>query len=101
MKTALDYETKKEYSFKVVAKDGGNATAEAPVIIYVTDVNDHEPRFDKNPYVESVDENLNPNRVINTVIARDRDSGQRGSVTYSIIDGNVGNAFTINAQGMS
>ena len=99
VKTSLDYETKKQYDFKVVAKDGGNATAEAPVTIYVTDVNDHEPRFDKNPYVESVDENLPPNHVINTVNARDEDSGQRGSVTYSIIDGNIGNAFTINAQG--
>ena len=99
VKTSLDYETKEEYSFKVVAKDGGNATAEAPVTVYVTDVNDHEPLFDKNPYVEFVDENLPPNRVINTVNARDEDSGQRGSVTYSIIDGNIGNAFTINAQG--
>ena len=42
VKTSLDYEAKKKYSFKVLAKDGDNATAEAPVIIYVTDVNEHE-----------------------------------------------------------
>ena len=101
MKTSLDYERKKEYSFKVVAKDGGNATAEATVTIYVTDVNDHEPRFDKNPYIGSVKENLNTNHLVDTVRATDADSGQLGSVTYSIIAGNIGNAFTINAQGRS
>jgi hypothetical protein len=99
VRTSLDYETKTDYSFKVIAKDGGNATAEASVTVYVTDVNDHEPRFDQNPYVGFVDENLNTDHVVNTVHATDADSGELGSVTYSIIAGNIGNSFTINANG--
>jgi hypothetical protein len=99
VKTSLDYETKKEYSFKIVAKDGGNETTTAEVTIYVTDVNDNEPRFEKNPYTESFAENLNTGHIVGTVKANDDDSGQLGSVTYSIIGGNIGNPFTINAEG--
>ena len=99
MKTSLDYETTREYSFPIVATDGGGLTTQATVIIHVTDVNDHEPRFDKNPYTESMDENLDAGHVVGKVTATDKDSGQRGSVTYSIVGGNNRNAFTINADG--
>ena len=99
MKTSLDYETTPAYTFIIVAKDGGNLTTTATVRIDVTDVNDNVPRFDRNPYTGSLKENLIGNNLVGTVTARDADSGQRGSVTYSIIGGNVGNAFTINAEG--
>lgn len=99
MKTSLDYETTPTYTFTIAATDGGNLTTTAMVRIYVTDVNDHVPRFDSNPYTGSLKENLIGDKLVGTVTARDDDSGQRGSVTYSIIDGNVGNAFTINAEG--
>jgi hypothetical protein len=99
VKTSLDYETTKDYTFTIVAKDGGNQATSASVTIYVTDVNDHAPRFDQNPYTESLAENLNSDHLVGTVKASDDDSGQRGSVTYSIIGGNIGGAFTINAQG--
>ncbi|XP_028398312.1 protocadherin Fat 4-like [Dendronephthya gigantea] len=98
-KISLDFETKTFYIFTVIATDGGGLTQPAIVTIHVTDVNDHEPRFDKNPYIESMDENLDAGHVVGKVNATDEDSGQRGSVTYLIIDGNHGNAFSINADG--
>lgn len=99
-KTSLDYETTPAYTFTIVAKDGGDLTTSATVKIDVTDVNDHVPRFERNPYTASLKENLNGDNLVDRVSASDGDSGQRGSVTYSIIGGNVGNAFTINADGM-
>lgn len=99
MKTSLDYESEEDYTFIVVAKDGGNQNTTASVTINVGDVNDHDPRFDRNPYILNITENLNVGHLVGKITARDEDSGQLGSVTYSIVDGNIGNAFTINADG--
>ena len=97
--TPLDYEKVNSYTITVVATDGGGLKTSTNVSISVTDVNDNAPRFDRNPYTGSVSENLDSNHVVGTVIAHDADSGQFQSLTYSIVGGNVGNAFTINANG--
>ena len=99
MKKALDYEQKQSYTFTVTAKDGGNKTATASVNILVQDVNDNAPVFQNSPYSANVAENVNVGYGVGTVTATDADSGPRGRVSYSIVNGNTGNAFRINAAG--
>ena len=95
----MDYEKRNSYIFTIVATDGGGKSASANVSVFVTDVNDNKPVFEKYPYTRSLLENLKDDYVVGKVIATDADSGQRGSVTYSIVQGNIGNPFTINADG--
>ena len=99
MKKKLDYEATKFYSFIIGASDGGGRSTKAGVKITVEDYNDNKPVFDENSYTPSVAENVNIGHTVDTVKATDEDSGPRGSVTYSITGGNVGNAFTISASG--
>ena len=81
------------------ARDGGGKSAQADVVIVVEDYNDNKPVFEKDLYTPSVAENVRVGDPVDTVKATDADSGPRGSVTYSITNGNVGNAFTISAAG--
>lgn len=95
----LDYETKRDYTFNVAATDGGGRETTAAVKIFVEDVNDNDPNFEKNQYSGSVAENVKVGHVVGVVKATDADSGPRGRVLYAITAGNIGNAFRINAAG--
>ena len=57
-------------------------------MIDVLDVNDHSPEFRDPVYRVDVAENVKM-KVVHTVIATDKDSGENGNVSYSI----RGNAF--------
>lgn len=98
-KLPLDYETIKEYHFKIAATDGGGINSTANVVIFIKDFNDNGPIFELNPYTASVAENVSVGHVVKDVRATDEDSGPRGSVTYSITSGNVGSAFRITTDG--
>lgn len=54
----LDYEKQREYSFQVYASDKGDRprSAQAPVTIYVQDVNDVAPQFTQGLYTARVSE---------------------------------------------
>ncbi|CAH0553168.1 unnamed protein product [Brassicogethes aeneus] len=98
----LDYETQKEYSFVVTAKDGAldPRIATATVSIEVIDVEDEVPIFKKLEYVAEVPENM-PDFFITNVQAFDPDTIKK--ITYVIhqgppdlfrIDENTGSIFT-------
>ena len=84
-----------ELVFLVLAEGGGLATAEIHVTI--TDVNDNAPRFTET-FRGQVHENISPEDEgigVVQVQAFDLDAGRNGSVTYSLIDGEVA-GFRIN-----
>ncbi|CAG5117441.1 unnamed protein product, partial [Candidula unifasciata] len=84
--SSLDYEKATQLKMKVVANDNGveRRSATADVVIEVTDVNDEAPRFEKYLYEFEVMENLPVNTTVNSVIAKDKDSGENGKIQYSI-----------------
>ena len=59
----------------------------------MTDTNDNAPYFRQRIYSAQVPENAEPSAVVIKVTAEDRDEDSH--LTYSIIDGNVGNAFQV------
>lgn len=98
---SLDYETTPELLFKVVAKDHGQLErrlATADVNITVTDVNDEYPIFHSAKYRFNILENMKANTTVGRVSASDKDSGENGNISYSIISPEVENPFQINAS---
>ena len=49
----LDFETQKEYRLRVIASDTAH-TAHTELVVRVTDVNDHTPKFDSVVYQGSL-----------------------------------------------
>ncbi|XP_064539649.1 protein dachsous [Drosophila montana] len=70
----------------------------ATLIISIGDVNDNAPEFRPGAcYGLSVPEN-SESSVIHTVVASDLDEGANAEIVYSIIGGNLGNKFSIDAR---
>ncbi|XP_068723113.1 protocadherin Fat 4-like isoform X1 [Montipora capricornis] len=92
----LDREEKGRYQLLAVATDRGNRQGRKDVIVQVTDLNDEVPRF--NPPVVNVsltEGNLTTDIHVTTVNATDKDEGDNKRITYSIINGNLGDVFQI------
>uniref|UniRef100_A0AAG5DFH9 DE-cadherin n=1 Tax=Anopheles atroparvus TaxID=41427 RepID=A0AAG5DFH9_ANOAO len=99
----FDRETQDSYHLKVIAEDnspsalyrnGKPNSISQLFIIKISDKNDHEPKFVKEHFVaENVPEDANINTVVIEVTAIDQDTASL--ITYSIISGNVGDAFKI------
>ena len=80
---ALDYETKKQYQFNVIADDG-TYTGKSLVIINVNDMNDHRPVFNPVSYAFSIDDKAPVGTILGCVEATDRDTGTFGETTFSL-----------------
>lgn len=69
------------------------------ISIHVTDVNDHDPTFDRNIYNFTTPENDFPNAAHNVfvgnVTATDEDYGKNGEISYEIISSDVQDLFNI------
>ena len=63
------------------------------ITILVTDYNDQTPLFTKPLYIGKAAENDKIGSEVITVLARDKDVGFRGRVSYRIIGGNDGGWF--------
>ncbi len=90
---ALDYETMPRFDLVVRVVDNGipAAAGAATVTVFLRDTND-APVVKATQFL--IGENSVNNAFIGTVVATDQDAGQ--TKTYSIVAGNVGNAFAIN-----
>ncbi|VDK28114.1 unnamed protein product [Gongylonema pulchrum] len=64
------------------------------VFIDVEDINDHAPQFISSSNI-TVDADFVDGDIIHYVIANDEDDGQNAKITYTIIDGNMDDAFVI------
>uniref|UniRef100_A0A3B3SA85 Cadherin EGF LAG seven-pass G-type receptor 1 n=1 Tax=Paramormyrops kingsleyae TaxID=1676925 RepID=A0A3B3SA85_9TELE len=101
IKVRPDRETISQYQLMVEAndqgKDPGPHSATATVYITVEDENDNYPQFSKKRYIVQVPENIAVNTEVVQVDATDKDEGNNGKVTYSIISGNVRGQFYIHS----
>jgi len=98
----LDRETQNRVVLTVMAKNGGgirgNDTDEAQVIVSIQDGND-PPEFLQSSYDASVSEGAIHGTRVLTVRAIDKDiKPQNNQFSYSIISGNLGQAFKIDPQ---
>lgn len=57
----------------------------AKVTVTIVNVNDEDPKFEKQSYNATVEENSQPGTRVTVVKAVDKDEGPFGDVTYSLI----------------
>ena len=86
----LDYETISEEILTVLVEDEVGHSDEVEVFIYITNINDNPPVFQKANYSFEISENLEDEAYVGTVIATDPDMS---NITYSISGDSY---FTIN-----
>lgn len=96
----MDYEISQDYFLTVQANDGGTPSLSniASVTINVTDSNDNPPLFAQNSYSAQVHEDAQSDDIVIRVMATDADSAANSVMTYSLVGGNIGDAFTIDAK---
>ena len=89
MVTLVDHESTPDgFVVHVTASDRGIPSEKSKTIqvnIGISNVNDNIPVFDQYGYITSVDESSPLGTLVVHVLARDRDEGLLGEVTYSII----------------
>lgn len=91
VKSTLDREVKDMYLLTVLASVGHGhlrKTGSATVRISVTDENDNSPRFTQERIFMAVRENLPAGTGFGHVLAKDRDSGPNGRLSYSFLHPN-------------
>jgi hypothetical protein len=88
---SFDREERVNYTFPVVAADGGNPplTATTTVTVSVLDQNDHPPRFLQPIYFLSVREEQPPEADCGRVEALDEDTGDNARMVYAIMRAGV------------
>lgn len=79
----LDREKNASYSLDVIATDGGNKNATAPLAISITDVNDEPPRFAQAMYYTNISEDASQGDTVGKVTATDLDTGINGQIIYT------------------
>lgn len=96
LKQRLDREVKDRYVVIIGASDNGTPadTATARVVVTVVDANDNDPRFTKEIYEFTVEENLPVGSFVGKIAAVDPDLGNNALVRFSFIPGN--STFRIN-----
>jgi hypothetical protein len=91
---ALNYETTPSFSLVIKVQDNGSPGMNAQATITINLLNLNEPPVIANQSF-SINENSANGTSIGTVAANDPDAGQ--SLTYSIVSGNTGSAFSLNS----
>ncbi|KAM5299022.1 protocadherin beta-4-like [Ctenodactylus gundi] len=96
----LDREEQADLSLTLMALDGGSPSRSASVMvqILITDVNDNAPEFVHTPYEVQVPEDSPVDSVILSVLARDIDAGNFGSVSYGLFQApdEIKETFSVN-----
>ncbi|XP_036097828.1 protocadherin-23 [Molossus molossus] len=92
----LDFEVRNEVQLIVLAESSGHR-AYSKVAVLIQDVNDNSPHFGQSVYRASVSEGQFDDARIIQVVATDLDSGLSGLIGYSILAGNQGQVFQIDA----
>ncbi|XP_066460051.1 cadherin-24 isoform X1 [Eleutherodactylus coqui] len=98
----MDRETQDEFLVVIQAKDmGGHVgglSGSTTVTVTLTDVNDNPPKFPQNLYQFTVLEDTAPGSVIGRLRAHDPDIGENAVMSYSIVDGDAGDTFSVMAD---
>jgi hypothetical protein len=93
--SALDFEINPSFALIIKVQDNGTGSlsSQATITVSLLDVNE-APVIANQAF--SIDENSANGTLVGTVVASDPDAGQ--TLTYSILSGNTGSAFAINAS---
>uniref|UniRef100_A0A8C5P376 Protocadherin Fat 2 n=1 Tax=Jaculus jaculus TaxID=51337 RepID=A0A8C5P376_JACJA len=97
---SLDFETSPKYFLSIECSRKGSSTLSdmTTIVVNVTDVNEHRPRFSQDLYHVRVLENTIVGDVILTVSANDEDGPLNSAITYSLVGGNQLGHFTIHPE---
>ncbi|KAL6080931.1 hypothetical protein STEG23_001955, partial [Scotinomys teguina] len=97
---SLDFETSPKYflSIECTRKSSSSLSDVTTIVVNVTDINEHHPRFTHDLYTVRVSENAVVGDTILTVSASDDDGPVNSAITYSLIGGNQLGHFTINPK---
>uniref|UniRef100_A0A3B4YYD2 FAT atypical cadherin 3 n=1 Tax=Seriola lalandi dorsalis TaxID=1841481 RepID=A0A3B4YYD2_SERLL len=98
----LDREQQAEHFLEVTVIDGPVTTRQSTVwvIVHIEDQNDNPPTFPEVTYRISLPERDRNKRgePVYRVFAYDRDLGANGNITYSIVDGNDDEKFSVDPR---
>ena len=85
---SLDRETKASYALNITITDQSTPPSKVTQFLTVTvlDINDNNPTFLSSSYTFSIEEEINSVKKLGTVQATDPDSGENGTVSYSLVD---------------
>lgn len=92
----LDFESRSSFALNVKIEDSVNAALNDTALIQIVVQDANEPPL-VDQQVKSIPENSAALTIVTTAKAVDQDSGQAGQYTWSIVAGNVDNAFAIDA----
>ncbi|XP_042544933.1 protocadherin Fat 2 [Dipodomys spectabilis] len=97
---SLDFETSPKHFLSIECSRQGSSSLSdvATIVVNITDVNEHRPRFSQERYSASVPENAFVGNVILTVSATDEDGPLNSAITYSLVGGNQLQHFTIHPK---
>lgn len=86
LSSPLDYEKKPEHQIIIEAEDSGlpRLRSTMKLTIFVQDINDNAPVFDKPQYEVALFESHVQGTPVLTINAQDKDSGKNGRLSYSI-----------------
>ncbi|XP_078395822.1 protocadherin Fat 4 isoform X1 [Cetorhinus maximus] len=99
--SALDRERIPSYNLSVSVSDHGvplARTSLASLLIFVNDINDHAPVFEKPLYRVAVGEDVPVGSYIRGISATDGDSGLNAKLRYSVVSGNRLGWFNISEE---
>ncbi|KAM4614092.1 neural-cadherin-like [Discoglossus pictus] len=91
----LDREENDIYFLLVEAKDGGGLVTTGTATIRVLDINDHVPTFTQQTWKAVILETDEINSKVIQVSARDEDIGENALLSFSIIEGDSDQKFSI------
>ncbi|XP_035790783.1 fat-like cadherin-related tumor suppressor homolog isoform X2 [Anopheles albimanus] len=98
----LDRETRDAHLIAILAETDSSPplTAVTEIVLHVQDENDNTPIFESNPYSFMLAENIEKNKPIMKVLARDADSGPNGDIRYALSPdvGDIVNIFDVDAH---
>lgn len=93
---SLDRESRFNYSLRIEVRDGGGRSATEDITVEVSDINDNLPVFSSLLYSGTINEAALASTMVVQVSASDQDVS-RFNIRYTIVSGNVGSVFDINA----
>ena len=100
MRQKLDREHLAQHILTVAVKDHRPPSMKnfARLVVSVTDHNDHTPKFLSDLIQTRLHETAEVGSSVVQALAVDTDHGENGRISYSILSGNVGNAFMIHQE---
>ena len=94
----LNYEEKHYYKLVITGYDQGQSvqrSSSMTLVVHVQDSNDNAPEFEHATFATSVSEAATVSSSITQIKAMDRDTGENGRITFSIIDSEFSQYFGI------